>query len=178
MTKKPFPLSKVYTLLESGPVIMVTTAGSGRSNIMTMSWHTMMDFEPPLVGFVMSDRNYSFELLRKSRQCGINIPTAEIAEKAVACGNIHGDKINKFATFGLTPKAAAMIGAPLIEECYANFECRVTDTKMVNKYGFFVVEVVKAWMDKTIRNPQTLHHLEKDNFMVAGVRIKIKSKMK
>jgi flavin reductase (DIM6/NTAB) family NADH-FMN oxidoreductase RutF len=51
-------MSNVYRLLEPGPVVMVTTARGGRSNVMTMSWHTMMDFEPPLVGFVMSNRNY------------------------------------------------------------------------------------------------------------------------
>jgi hypothetical protein len=50
--KKPFPLSRVYGHLEPGPVVLITTAHQGRVNIMTMSWHTMMDFEPPLVGCV------------------------------------------------------------------------------------------------------------------------------
>ena len=59
MTKRSFPLSKVYQLLEPGPVVMVTTAGKERANIMTMSWHTMMEFEPPMVGCVISNRNYT-----------------------------------------------------------------------------------------------------------------------
>ena len=105
MAKKALPLSKVYSLLESGPVILVTTARKEKSNIMTMSWHTMMDFEPPLVGLVMSDRNYSFGLLKATKECVINIPTVQIAEKVVGCGNTHGDKVNKFEKFGLTPKA-------------------------------------------------------------------------
>ncbi|MEN6622700.1 MAG: flavin reductase family protein [Smithella sp.] len=176
--KKSLLLSKVYSLLESGPVILVTTALKEKSNIMAMSWHTMIDFEPPLVGFVMSDQNYSFEMLRKSKECVINIPTVDIAEKVVGCGNTHGNKVNKFEKFDLTPQEASMVGAPLIEECYANFECRVVDTKMVAKYGFFIVEVVNAWIDPKIKEPQTIHHLGKDNFMVAGERIKIKSKMK
>ena len=45
--KKSFPLSKVYGLLEPGPVVLVTTAQKGHANIMTLSWLTMMDFEPP-----------------------------------------------------------------------------------------------------------------------------------
>jgi len=49
MSKKSFPLSKVYGLLEPGPVVMVTTASKGRANIMTLSWHTMLEFEPPLI---------------------------------------------------------------------------------------------------------------------------------
>jgi len=56
MGKKEFPLAKVYQLLEPGPVVMVTTARNGTSNIMTMSWHMMIDFEPPIIGCVISNR--------------------------------------------------------------------------------------------------------------------------
>lgn len=63
MPKRSFPLSKVYRLLEPGPVVLVTTASKGRVNIMAMSWHTMLEFEPPLVGCVISNRNYSFMAL-------------------------------------------------------------------------------------------------------------------
>jgi len=178
MKKKTLSLAKVYTLLESGPVILVTTARSGKQNVMPMSWHTMMEFEPPLVGLIISDQNYSFKLLKTSKECVINIPTVRIAEKVVACGNIHGDKINKFEEVGLTPQNASVVSAPLIDECFANLECRVVDTKMVAKYCFFVVEVVQAWIDPAVKNPQTLHHIGKENFMVAGKRIRIKSKMK
>ena len=78
MTKKSFPLSRVYRLLEPGPVVLLTTAEKGRANVMTMSWHTMMEFEPPLVGCVISDRNHSFGVLKATRECVINIPTAEL----------------------------------------------------------------------------------------------------
>ena len=78
MARKSFPLSKVYGLLEPGPVVMVTTANSARSNIMTMSWHTMIEFEPPMVGCIISNRNYSFGLLKATNECVINIPTVEI----------------------------------------------------------------------------------------------------
>lgn len=178
MAKKSFPLSKVYSLLEPGPVVLVTTARRGRSNIMTMSWHTMMEFEPPLVGCIISNRNYSFSLLKATKECVINIPTMEIAEKVVGCGNSSGADMDKFEKFRLTPKPAAHVGAPLIEECYANLECRVADTRMVPKYSLFVLEVIKAWIDPAVKNPRTIHHLGKGIFMVAGEKIKLKSKMK
>ena len=79
--KKSFPLSRVYTLLEPGPVVLVTTALKGRANVMALSWHTMMEFEPPLVGCVMSNRNFSHGMLRASRECVINIPTVNLAAK-------------------------------------------------------------------------------------------------
>ena len=176
MPRKSFPLSKVYGLLEPGPVLLLTTAGRTRPNAMAMSWQTMLDFEPPLIACVISNRNFSFGLLKASRECVIAIPTAELAEQVVGCGNVSGAKVDKFSKFGLTPKPAARVGAPLIDECYANLECRVVDTRMVNRYCLFVLEVVKAWVDPAVPQPRTLHHLGRGNFMVAGEHIKLKSR--
>jgi flavin reductase (DIM6/NTAB) family NADH-FMN oxidoreductase RutF len=178
MPRQSFPLHKVYSLLEPGPVVLLTTAHNGRQNVMTMSWHTMIEFEPPLVGFVLSNRDYSYGMLQASGECVINIPTVEIAEKVVGCGNTTGADTDKFVMFGLTPAPAAQVAAPLIDECYANLECKVYDTGMVEKYGLFVVKVVQAWINPEVDNPRTLHHLGNGNFMVAGERIKLDSKMK
>lgn len=177
--KKSFPLSKVYRLLEPGPVVMVTTADKeGRANIMTMSWHMMIDFEPPIVGCVISNRNFSFDALKSTKECVINIPTVALAKQVTGCGNTSGRKVDKFKKFGLTPLPASCVKAPLIDECYANLECRVVDTKMIEKYNLFILEVRKAWIDAAIKHPQTIHHLGKGAFMVAGETIKLPSKMK
>lgn len=178
MAKRTLALAKVYQLLEPGPVVLVTTAHRGQQNIMTMSWHTMMEFEPPLVGCIISNRNHSFEYLKKSRACVINIPTVELAEKVVACGNSSGLHVDKFDLSGLTAKPARYVDAPLIDECFANLECRVADTAMVKKYCLFVLEVVQAWRNPAVKSPKTLHHEGKGHFMVAGKRIKLKSAMK
>jgi flavin reductase (DIM6/NTAB) family NADH-FMN oxidoreductase RutF len=178
VAKRSFPLSQVYRLLEPGPVVMVTTARDGRADIMTMSWHTMIDFEPPIVGCVISDRNYTFDVLKATRECVINIPTLELAEEAVGCGNTSARRVDKFKTFGLTPRVASRVKAPLIDECYANLECRVVDTRMVSKYGFFVLEVLKAWIDPSRKRPRTIHHLGRGEFMVAGRTIKMASRAK
>jgi flavin reductase (DIM6/NTAB) family NADH-FMN oxidoreductase RutF len=178
MSRRTLPLAKVYGLLEPGPVVLVTTARGDSRDIMAMSWHTMLEFEPPLVGCVISNRNHSFKLLKATRECVINIPAVDLAEQVVCCGNSSGARVDKFAKFGLTPVAAACVGAPLIAECFANLECRVVDTRMVPKYCFFVLEVVKAWIDPTVKAPRTLHHRGRGKFMVAGAEIKLKSKMK
>jgi flavin reductase (DIM6/NTAB) family NADH-FMN oxidoreductase RutF len=178
MARTSLPLSKVYRLLEPGPVVLVTTARGGRRDIMALSWHTMMEFEPPLVGCVVSNRNHSFGLLKATRECVINIPAVDLAEQVVGCGNCSGKTIDKFDRFGLTARPASLVGAPLIAECFANLECRVVDTRLVSKYCFFVLEVVRAWVDHTVKAPQTIHHLGLGRFMVAGRQIKLRSNMK
>jgi len=175
MTKKIFPLSEVYGLLEPGPVVLVTTALDKRTNIMAMSWHTMLEFEPPLVGCVISSDSYSFGLLKASGECGINIPSVEIAKKVVGCGNTSGADTDKFGMFSLTPVPATNIRSPLIDECFANLECIVTDTTMVEKYCFFILEVTQAWIDPDVKKPRTIHHLGRGNFMFGGKRLKLQS---
>lgn len=178
MAKRSLPLSRVYRLLEPGPVVLLATARGGRMNVMTMSWHTMMEFEPPLVGCVISARNHSFADLKATRECVINIPTVDLAETVVACGNTSGAQVDKFKSFGLTPRSGAYVRAPLIDECYANLECTVADSGWVRRYNFFVLEVRKAWIDPAVKDPRTIHHRGKGSFMVAGATIGLPSKMK
>ena len=173
--KKEFPLSQVYGLLEPGPVVLLSTARAGRFNVMPMSWHTMMEFVPPLVGCVVSSANYTFEVLRKTGECVINIPAAELAKKVVVCGNASGGSVDKFKQFGLTPVSGTVVKAPLVAECYVNLECKVVDRKLVTKYNFFVLEVVKAWIDPRRKRPQTLHHQGEGVFFAPGRSIRLPS---
>ncbi len=175
---KPLPLAQVYRLLEPGPVVLVTTAHRGRLDAMAMSWHTMMEFEPPLVGCVISNRDYTFGVLKSTKECVIAIPTVEIAKKVVACGNTSGRKTDKFTRFGLTALPASRVKAPLVAECYANLECRVVDARLAQKYNFFVLRVLKAWIDPARKRVRTIHHMGRGVFMVAGRTIRLPSRMK
>ena len=177
--KRTLPLSEVYRLLEPGPVVLVATAPKkGRANVMAMSWHTMLEFEPPLVGCVISSRNYTFDILKATRECTINVPTVDLAAKVVRCGNTTGRTVDKFDAFGLTAAPSSCLGAPIVAECYANLECKVIDAGMVARYNFFVLEVVKAWIDPARKDARTIHHRGKGVFMVAGRTIKLPLRMK
>jgi flavin reductase (DIM6/NTAB) family NADH-FMN oxidoreductase RutF len=175
---KAFPLSKVYQLLEPGPVVLLTTARKGRANVMTMSWHMMVEFEPPLVACIVSNRDYSFAALQATRQCVIAIPALKLASQVVKVGNSTGRDLDKFEEFDLTPLPAQHVTPPLVAECYANLECKVADTRFVNKYNLFVLEVLKAWIDPAQKNPKTIHHSGYGTFVVDGRTIKLKSKMR
>jgi flavin reductase (DIM6/NTAB) family NADH-FMN oxidoreductase RutF len=175
---KELPLSKVYQLLEPGPVVLLTTARKGRANVMTMSWQTMVEFEPPLVAFVVSNANHSFAALRATGECVIAVPARKLAQKVVQVGNASGRDIDKFARFGLTPAPARRVKPPLVAECFANLECRVVDRRLVNKYNLFIVEVVQAWIDPAQKNPKTIHHRGYGTFVVDGPTLKLKSRMR
>ncbi len=170
-------LSKVYQLLEPGPVVLLTTAIKGRANVMTMSWHMMVEFTPPLVACIVSNADHSFFALRSTKECVIAIPSRKLARKVVGVGNCSGQNVDKFKRFGLTAVPAKRIAAPLVAECFANLECKVVNTRLVNEYNLFVLEVVKAWIDAAQKNPKTIHHHGYGEFIVDGRRIKLQSQM-
>lgn len=175
---RPFPLSKVYQLLEPGPVVLLTTARKGRANVMTMSWHMMVEFEPPLIACVVSGANFSFAALRATGECVIAIPARKLAQKAVDIGNVSGREVDKFKAFGLTPLPASSVAPPLIAECFANLECKVRDTRFVSKYGLFILEVLKAWTDPAQKRPKAIHHRGFGEFATDGPVFKLKSNMR
>jgi flavin reductase (DIM6/NTAB) family NADH-FMN oxidoreductase RutF len=135
---------------------------------MTMGWHTVMEFTPSLVGCVIASSNHSFRLIRASCECVINLPTTALTDTVVRIGNTSGAKIDKFREFGLTADEASDVRAPLIRECHANFECRLHDDALVDRYNFFIFEVVRAHVAPRPKHPETLHYTGDGVFMVAG----------
>jgi flavin reductase (DIM6/NTAB) family NADH-FMN oxidoreductase RutF len=166
--KSPVPLDQVRRYLEPGPVLLVTSAHGGERDVMVMGWHTVMEFSPSLIGCVISRANHSHRLIRASGECVLNLPTRAQLEQVLGVGSTTGAEIDKFAAFGLTPEASERVGAPSIAECHAQFECRLHDDSLVERYDFFIWEVVAARALAAPRHPDTLHYKGDGVFMVAG----------
>ena len=166
--KRTFPVADVRRFLEPGPIVLVSSRYKGKTNVMTMGWHMIMEFVPSLIGCYVWTENASFDMIRKSRECVINIPTADMAATVVAIGNSSGCDIDKFAEFGLTALTGRAVDAPCIDECYANFECKLVDSSLVRKYSLFVLEVVRARVATSPKYPRTIHYRGDGVFMISG----------
>lgn len=166
--KRDFPVSNIRRFLEPGPIVLVSSAFKGRTNIMTMGWHMVMGFEPSIIGCYIWDENFSFDLIRKSRECVINIPEVNIATTVVRIGNSSGRDLDKFVEFELTALPGKLVKAPLIKECYANFECKLVDSSLIKNYGLFVFEVVKVHAAVSPKFPKSLHYRGDGLFMISG----------
>ena len=175
-TKRDFPVDNVRRFLEPGPVVLVSSTHRGEHDIMTMGWHMVLD--PPLVGCYVWDQNHSHSLIRRSKEAVINVPTADMIKTVIGIGNTHGGEVDKFEKFKLTPKKASKVGAPLIAECYANFECRLVDTSLIKRYSLFVFEVVKAHVATSPKFPTTVHYRGDGLFMISGRNVSYRSAFK
>jgi flavin reductase (DIM6/NTAB) family NADH-FMN oxidoreductase RutF len=172
---KKLPIEKAFTLLEAGPVVFVTTNDGRKNNVMTISWTMVVDFTP-LFAITTGPWNYSFTALRKTKECVIAIPTADMLDKVVGIGTCSGADVDKFEKFSLTPVKGAKVKAPLIKECMANIECKVTD--IVKKHSIVVLKGVAAYFDSSRKDKRTLHAVGDGTFIVDGRRINRKKMMR
>jgi flavin reductase (DIM6/NTAB) family NADH-FMN oxidoreductase RutF len=161
-------LSRVFTLIEPGPVVLVTTRDGTRNNIMTISWTMVLDFTP-MLAITTGAWNHSFAALRKFKECVIAIPTVDLLDRVVGIGTSSGADADKFAKFKLTPLDGKVVNAPLIGECLANIECKVVD--IVRKHNIVVMEAVAAHIDPSRREKRTLHAVGDGTFIVDGRRL-------
>jgi len=178
ITKADYDLSEARRILEPGPVVLVTSSYKGERNIMTMGWHMMLGFTPALFGCYIWPGNHSYELIRKSKQCVINVPTRALLDQVVGIGNTTGKDFDKFEHFGLTAEPAHHVDAPLIGEAYASFECRLHDDSKVGAYNLFIWEIVKAHVALEPAHPETVHYLGRGEFMVAGKIVNCRHRFK
>ncbi len=176
--KRSFPVDNVRRFLEPGPVVLLSSAHRGKRGIMAMGWHMVMEFEPSLVGCYIWDQNDSRALVMGSRECVINVPTYDLVETVIDIGNCHGREGDKFDRFGLTAVQASRVAAPMIGECYANFECKVADTRLVRRYSLFVLEVVKAHVAASPKFPTTVHYRGDGIFMISGRNVSYRRRFK
>jgi flavin reductase (DIM6/NTAB) family NADH-FMN oxidoreductase RutF len=176
--KEDFPSFKIRKYLEPGPIVLVSSSWKGENNIMTIGWHTVMEFSPSLIGCIIANSNHSFNMIRKSGECVINIPTVDMIDKVIGIGNCTGTQIDKFKKFKLTAEKAESVKAPVIKECYANFECRLRDKHLITRYNFFIFEVVAARVATRPRYPKTVHYRGEGVFMVSGKQVAFPKKFK
>ena len=158
-------LIKAFTLMESGPVVLVTTHEGQKDNIMTISWTMVMDFTP-VFAITTGEWNHSYAALRKNRECVIAIPTVDMLDKVVGIGTCSGKDTDKFGKFKLTPVQGKVVRAPLIKECLANIECKVID--IVEKHNIVVLEAVAAYIDSMREEKRTVHAVGDGTFIVDG----------
>ena len=161
-------LNKAFTLMESGPVVLVTTSDGQKDNIMTISWTMVLDFTP-VFAITTGEWNHSYAALRKNRECVIAIPTVDMLDEVVGIGTCSGKDTDKFARFKLTPVQSKVVTPPLIKECLANIECKVID--IVRKHNIVVLEAVAAYVDTARKERRTVHAVGDGSFIVDGRRI-------
>ena len=171
---KSLPLSKAFTLIEPGPVVLVTTHDGQKNNVMTITWTMVLNFSADFA-ITTGPWNYSYAALQETRECVLSIPTVDMIDTAVGIGTCSGQDTDKFEKFALTPLKAKHVRAPLIKECLANIECRVVD--IIERYNIVVLSGLAAYFDASRTEKRVLHAIGDGTFVVDGRKFDRKKMM-
>lgn len=174
MPMTELPMEKAFGLIEPGPVLLVTTSDKGKDNIMTITWHMVIDFTPK-IALTTGPWNYSFQALKYTKECVLAVPAIDLAEKAVGIGDCSGAEVDKFTKFALTALPASEVKAPLIAECLACLECRVID--YLEPQGIFILQGLRAWIDQDRKERRTFHANGDGTFVIDGGAINLRHLM-
>jgi len=144
-------LKKVKNFLAPLPVILVTTRlkvnDVVKDNIIPLSWVGVVDSRPDLININISKGKYSGNIIRKTEQFGVCIPTYKYLEQVDKCGCTHGDKVDKFELVNFSKIEAKQINVPLIMECPINMECELEDIIPFETHEMFIGKIVKTHID-------------------------------
>lgn len=171
----PLPLSRAFTLIEPGPVVLVTTHDGTKPNIMTITWTMARGFDAEFA-LTTGPWNHSWAALCDRRECVLAIPTAEMIDTVVGIGTCSGADTDKFVRFGLTPLPARHVGAPLIKECLANIECRVDE--IIERLNLVLLQGVAAHIDNARADRRLLHAVGDGTFTADGARFDRRAAMR
>ena len=174
MAMEELPLSRAFTLIEPGPVVLVTTSDGRTDNVMTITWTMVMGFSP-VFAITTGPWNHSYTALCDTKECVLAVPAVDLIDTAVGIGTCTGEDTDKFARFGLTRARARHVRAPLIRDCLANIECRVAD--IVERHNIVVLEGLSAYFDSQRKEQRTIHAVGDGTFIADGDRIDRKEMM-
>ena len=172
--KNEVELSKAKWLVEPGCVVLVTSGTLENPNVMTFSWQTPVNnSDPCLILLAISHVRYSYDLIKQNHELVINVPGEELLEQSHYVGTVTGRHIDKFKESGMTAVPAKIVAPPLIEQCAAHLECRITEIFTMQSHDLLVCEVLRAAAEKDKFDGKwipekfhTLHYLSGNNYGV------------
>lgn len=175
-TFSEYPLDKVHRLFEPGPLVLVSTTDGERANLMTNGFNMPVRHSANLA-LVVGPWDHSFTALRETGECVVALPGRDVLDRAVDVGNTSGAEVDKWERFDFTPLPASTVRAPLVEECFANVECTVTDTRLVDDYDLWILRIEKAWIDPSVGEGAEIHHRGNGTFSTNGDVIDLRDRM-
>ncbi|MFT4054878.1 MAG: flavin reductase family protein [Novosphingobium sp.] len=165
------PVSHARQFLEPGPVVLLTTRHANEDNVMAVGWHQVLETTPSMISCVVSRGCRSFDMLRASGQCVLNVPTSDMLDAVVRVGNSSGQDMDKFAAFGLERSEAQDVDVPVLPQCHAQLECRLRDDRAVERYNLFILEVTHISARPSPKEPEYLHYVGDGVFTMSGKRV-------
>ena len=157
MAKKSF---KPGEMLSPIPAVMVSCGSGGERNILTIAWTGIINSDPPMTYISVRKSRHSHDIIEKTGEFVINLPTEDIVTQLDWCGVKSGRDHDKFKDAKLTPLDCDVVKCPMIAECPVNLECKVVREIELPSHDMFMAEIVAVHIDEELIDPKGRFMLE------------------
>lgn len=186
----PVELAKAYRLINHGPTVLVSSAHDGVENVMAASWACGLDTNPPKVTVIIDSETKTRELIERSGEFVLQVPTVQQAALTLAVGSESlADDPAKLANCGVELFRVDGVNVPLVAGCSAWLHCKVVvEPHVQTAYDLFIAEVIGAWADDRVfqnghwnyenAGPEwrSLHYIAGGHFYAIGDAIRVDRK--
>lgn len=149
MNKKTGNIEKFYQYAFPMQAAIITcTDKNGKTNPITVAWHTPISIKPALYGVSISPNRYSCKLIKQSKEFVVNFAPYKLVKNIQIYGTKSGRNIDKIKETGLILYKSKKIKTKIIKECYANLECRLFRSIKLGDHIFFIGEVIDVQINE------------------------------
>jgi flavin reductase (DIM6/NTAB) family NADH-FMN oxidoreductase RutF len=141
--------------------VIVTASARGRDAAMTAAWHSSVSFKPALYGIAIAPKRFTYQLIRESREFGINFIPSGKASLAASIGGTSGHQMDKFERFNVKKEKPLKTTAPVLKDAYAVYECKLADSKPYGDHIWIVGEIVAVHFLEEAFTPAEILDLDK-----------------
>ncbi|MEM4718730.1 MAG: flavin reductase family protein, partial [Nitrososphaerota archaeon] len=131
-------------------VLVVSVSRDGKPNVMTCAWNMPVSADPPMIAVALGSESYTSQLIKESGEFTVNIPDERLLRALWICGTKSGRSVDKFKLAGLTPRPAKRVKAPIVGECAAHLECKLSSKLEAGECTIFVGEVLEAYCEEEL----------------------------
>ena len=162
-------LNGAYRLVYPFSTILITsTGGKGKMNVMAASWHTPLSFSPPMYGVAIGYTRYTYKLIKETREFVVNVCPIELYEEVIKAGNISGSTCDKFKEIGLEYSKAVKVKPPRIKGGLSFLECTLEKEVKVGDHALMIGKVVHAEYNPDFFGPEGYPIVQKINPLFYG----------
>jgi flavin reductase (DIM6/NTAB) family NADH-FMN oxidoreductase RutF len=113
------------TLVYPEPAFLIGADINMQSNFLTVAWGGIACGNPPMVSVAIRKNRYTLRGIKQNMAFSLNVPSKDYVVETDYCGIVSGSKTNKVIDCGFKIFYGGLAGAPMIEECPVNLECKV-----------------------------------------------------
>jgi flavin reductase (DIM6/NTAB) family NADH-FMN oxidoreductase RutF len=118
-----------------------------KASICPLGWKMNASASPRIMAISVAPSRFTHDLIADSGEFVLAWPGEDLARATIICGTKSGRNTDKIKEAGLTLSSGEHVGAPLVEECVANMECRLVGQMTTGDHTIFAGEVLAVWLN-------------------------------